>query len=240
MGLDTCIRPLKSDFMTSDFMVNECPQNLKCDLDRKAALKGEVERQLIHMFTGVTLILLIQAAGYMALPLLLFLLALYVTTSVAIVLDKLPLRLSTFLCRWGRPSKQTIPLMGTTLLLCGIVLSLVLFPEEIVYASIAVVAFGDSVATAVGVLIGRHKLPYSGEKTIEGTLSGILAAFLASLLFVTPAQAFIGAAGGMLLESVIGLQILQEFNSQIIFKFFFNDNFLIPLFSGLLMYIVGI
>jgi len=145
-------------------MINEHNQNLKCDLDKKAALKGEVERQLIHLFTGITLILLIRVAGDMALPLLLFLLAFYITTSIAIILDKLPLRLSTFLCRWGRPSKQTIPLKGTILLLCGIILSLILFPEEIVYASIAVVAFGDSVATAVGVLAGRHKLPYSGEK----------------------------------------------------------------------------
>jgi len=221
-------------------MAKESTQNLTCDLDRRAALKGEVERQFIHLFTGITLILLIRAAGDMALPLLLFLLALYVTSSVAIILDKLPLRLSTFLCRWGRPSKQNIPLKGTIMLLCGITLSFLLFPEEIVYASIAIVAFGDSIATAVGVLVGRHKLPYSKEKTVEGTVSGIVAAFLSSLLFVTPVQALIGAAGGMLLESIIGLQTIRELNSQIIFKFFFNDNFLIPLFSGLLMYIVGL
>lgn len=221
-------------------MAKESTQNLTCDLDRRAALKGEVERQFIHLFTGITLILLIRAAGDMALPLLLFLLALYVTASVAIILDKLPLRLSTFLCRWGRPSKQNIPLKGTIMLLCGITLSFLLFPEEIVYASIAIVAFGDSIATAVGVLVGRHKLPYSKEKTVEGTVSGIVAAFLSSLLFVTPVQALIGAAGGMLLESIIGLQTIRELNSQIIFKFFFNDNFLIPLFSGLLMYIVGL
>ncbi|HII92636.1 MAG TPA: hypothetical protein HA262_10855 [Methanosarcina sp.] len=221
-------------------MAKESTQKLTCDLDRRTALKGEVERQFIHLFTGITLILLIRVAGDMALPLLLFLLALYVTVSVTIILDKLPLRLSTFLCRWGRPSKQNIPLKGTIMLLCGITLSFLLFPEEIVYASIAIVAFGDSIATAVGVLIGRHKLPYSKEKTVEGTFSGIVAAFLPSLLFVTPAQAFIGAAGGMLLESIIGLQTIRELNSQIIFKFFFNDNFLIPLFSGFLMYIVGL
>lgn len=221
-------------------MAKESTQNLTCDLDRRVALKGEVERQFIHLFTGITLILLIRAAGDMALPLLLFLLALYVTSSVAIILDKLPLRLSTFLCRWGRPSKQNIPFKGTIMLLCGITLSFLLFSEEIVYASIAIVAFGDSIATAVGVLVGRHKLPYSKEKTVEGTVSGIVAAFLSSLLFVTPVQALIGAAGGMLLESIIGLQTIRELNSQIIFKFFFNDNFLIPLFSGLLMYIVGL
>lgn len=222
-------------------MVSEYTPNLKCNyIDRKAALKGEVERQLIHLFTGITLIFLIWAAGNMALNLLLFLLASYVTISIATMLDKLPLQLSTFLCRWGRPSKQTMPFEGTILLLCGATFSLILFPEEIVYASIAVVAFGDSIATAAGVLVGRHKLPYSGDKTIEGTVSGTIAAFLAASLFVTPVQAFVGAAGGMLLESVIGLQTIREFNSKMIFKFFFNDNFLIPLFAGLLMIIVGL
>jgi dolichol kinase len=222
-------------------MINKYTPNFKCDyIDRKAALKGEIERQLIHLFTGVTLIFLIWAVGNMALNLLLFLLVSYVTISVSIMLDKLPFPLSSFLCRWGRPSRQTMPFEGTILLLCGAIFSLILFPEEIVYASIAVVAVGDSIATAAGVLVGRHKLPYSGNKTVEGTVSGIIAAFFAALLFVTPVQAFIGAAGGMLLESVISLQISREFNSKIIFKFLFNDNFLIPVFSGLLMIIVGL
>lgn len=221
-------------------MVNEHDESLKCDYqDRKTTLKGEVERQLIHLFTGITLILLIRAAGDMALTILLLLLSVYVTVSVVMMTNKLPLSLSTFLCRWGRPSKQTIPLKGTTLLLCGITLTLILFPEQIVYASIAIVAFGDSVATAVGVLIGRHKLPYSEKKTVEGTISGIIAAFLASFLFVTPVQALVGSVGGMLLESIIDLQTIREFDSQMIPKFFLNDNFLIPLFSGLLMFIIG-
>ena len=81
---------------------------------------------------------------------------------------------------------------------------------------------------------------YSKEKTVEGTVAGTIAAFLASSLFVSPVQAFVGAAGGMLLESVIGLQTIREFNSQVIFKFFFNDNLLIPLFSGLLMFLIGL
>ena len=220
-------------------MVNGYNQNLKCDYrDRRTSLKGEVERQLIHLFTGVALILLIRTTGDIALPVLVFLLVFYAAVSVVIMLNMLPLSLSAFLCRWGRPSKQNVPLKGTILLLCGATLSFALFPEEIACASIAVVAFGDSVATAIGILIGRHKLPYSEKKTIEGTLSGMIAAFLVASFFVTPVQAFIGSVGGMLLESVIDLQTIREFNSQMIFKFFLNDNFLIPLFSGLLMFII--
>jgi dolichol kinase len=221
-------------------MLNQYIHRLKCDyLDNRSSLKGELERQIIHILTGVALILLIQAAGNMALAILLLLLVLYTTVSLVIIKGKLPLALSAYLCKWGRPSKQNIPLKGTIMLLCGATVSLILFPEEIVYASIAIVAFGDSIATIVGVLIGRHKLPYSDKKTVEGTGAGIITAFLASAFFVPPIEAFIGAAGGMLLESIIDLQTIQEVNSQMIFKLLLNDNFLIPIFSGLLIFIVG-
>jgi dolichol kinase len=226
--------------MKSVFTLNGYRERLKCDyLDRRSSLKGEVQRQLIHLLTGIILILLIRTAGSMALTVLLLLLVFYVLMSAVILMNKLPLSLSTFLCRWGRPSKQKIPLKGTILLLCGITLSFILFPEDIIYASITIVAFGDSIATAVGVLIGNHKLPYSEHKTLEGTISGIIAAFLASSFFVTPVQALVGSLGGMLLESVVDSQTMREFDSQKLFKFFLNDNFLIPLLSGLLMFIIG-
>jgi dolichol kinase len=227
--------------MKSDFTLNGYKERLKCDyLDRRSSLLGEVQRQLIHLLTGIILIFLIRTAGSRALTPLLLLLAFYILTSVAIFMNKLPPLLSTFLCRWGRPSKQSVPLKGTILLLCGITFSFILFPEDIIYASIAIVAFGDSVATAVGVLIGNHKLPYSEQKTVEGTISGIVVAFLASSFFVTPVQALVGSVGGMLLESVVDSQTSRGFNSQTIIKLFLNDNFLIPLFSGLLMFVLGL
>lgn len=213
----------------------------KCEyLDKKSSLKGEFERQLIHLITGIFFIVLIYVAGDQALRLLLFLLVLYLATSYVILQDKLPPALSAFLCRWGRPGKQNVPLKGTILLACGIVVSLILFPREIVYASIAVVGFGDSIATIAGITLGKHKLPYSEQKTVEGTLAGILAAFIAAMFFVTPVQAFVGSTGGMLLESVIGMQTIKELNSQTALRFFLNDNFLIPVFSGLLMFITGL
>jgi dolichol kinase len=194
----------------------------------------------LKLFFNHSLIFFIRTAGSMALTVLLFLLVFYVLLSMVIITNKLPLWLSAFLCRWGRPSKRNIPLKGTILLLCGVILSFILFPEDIIYASITIVAFGDSVATAVGVLIGNHKLPYSEQKTVEGTISGIVAAFLASSLFVTPVQALVGSLGGMLLESVVDSQTIREHDFQPKNKFLLNDYFLIPLFSGLLMFIIGL
>ncbi|HET8687849.1 MAG TPA: SEC59/DGK1/VTE5 family protein [Methanosarcina sp.] len=222
-------------------MITLGQEGAKCGYrDKKSSLKGELERQLIHLFTGIFFIFFIYTVGDQALWLLLPLLAFYLVTSFVILKNKLPSSLSAFLCRWGRPEKQDIPLKGTIMLICGIILSMVLFPENIVYASIAVVGFGDSVATIAGVTLGRHKLPYSEQKTIEGTLAGIIAAFIAAIVFVTPVQAFVGSAGGMLLESVVDMQTMKELNSQAALRFFLNDNFLIPVFSGLLMFTLGL
>jgi dolichol kinase len=226
--------------MKRSFILNKYVERLKCDYrDRRSPLKGEVQRQLIHLLTGITLIYIIRTVGNRALTVLMLLIAFYVLMSAVIIMNKLPLSLSTFLCRWGRPAKQHVPLQGTILLLCGITLSFILFPENVIYASIVIVAFGDSIATAVGVVFGNHKLPYSKRKTVEGTVSGTIAAFLAASLFVTPLQALVGAVGGMLLESFLDLQTIRELNSQTILRFFFNDNLLIPIFSGLLMFVVG-
>lgn len=216
-------------------------EGAKCGYrDKKSSLKGELERQLIHLFTGIFFIVFIYLTGGHALTLILLLLVFYLAVTYIILNEMLPAPLYTFLCRWGRPEKQNIPLKGTILLACGIVLSLILFPREIVYASIAVVGFGDSVATIAGVTLGKHKLPYSEQKTVEGTLAGIIAAFIAAVVFVTPAQALVGSAGGMLLESIVGMQTIKELNSQAALKFFLNDNFLIPVFSGSLMFIIGL
>ena len=92
--------------MRRNFILNKYKEGLKCDyIDRQSSLKSEIQRQLIHLLTGITLILLIRTAGNLALTALLLLLAFYVLMSAVIAVNKLPLSLSTFLCRWGRPSK---------------------------------------------------------------------------------------------------------------------------------------
>jgi len=74
---------------------------------------------------------------------------------------------------------------------------------------------------------------------VEGTLSGLAAAFGGALLFVTPVQAFLGAVGGMLIESMISLQKVREFSLAGLVRFFLNDNFLIPFISAFLMLLAG-
>jgi len=104
----------------------------------------------------------------------------------------------------------------------GIMLSLLLFPPPISYASIAIFTLGDGSATLFGKRIGSHVFSYNKGKKIEGTFSGFMLASLGASLFMpaNPLRAFAGAAAGMIVESLPTP---------------INDNITIPLVAGLIM-----
>lgn len=102
----------------------------------------------------------------------------------------------------------------------GITLTLILFPPEVSYASIAVFTLGDGFATLFGKKLGKHVFSYNKGKKIEGTFFGFLIAALGAAVFVSPLKALVGAALGMIAESL---------PSPI------SDNLTIPLVAGLAM-----
>ena len=102
----------------------------------------------------------------------------------------------------------------------GIILALLLFPAPISYASIAVFTFGDGFATIFGKTIGTHAFPYNKGKKIEGTVFGFILALLGALVFVNPLKAVVGAATGMIVETLPAP---------------INDNLTMPLLAGLAM-----
>lgn len=79
----------------------------------------------------------------------------------------------------------------------GTILSLILFPKNIAYASIAIVAVGDPVATHVGGKFGQRCI---GRKTLEGFAAGLVASFAAASVWVSLDLAVVGSVTGMLLE----------------------------------------
>jgi len=102
----------------------------------------------------------------------------------------------------------------------GIALSLLIFPTRIGYAAIAVLALGDSSASLLGKRFGRNRIPFNRGKSIEGSIIGLVVAFLGALLFVDPITAIVGAVVGILIEA-LPLPI--------------DDNLLIPLAAGISM-----
>jgi len=106
----------------------------------------------------------------------------------------------------------------------GIMLALIMFPSSVGYASIAIFTLGDGFATLFGKKLGRHVFPYNKGKKIEGTLFGFLFAWLGATLFIVcPLKALIGAAVGMLVETLPTPV---------------SDNLTIPLISGLTLLMI--
>jgi len=106
----------------------------------------------------------------------------------------------------------------------GIMFAMVLFPVSVAYASIAIFTLGDSIATLFGKIFGKHVYPYNKGKMIEGTIFGFVFAWLGASLFVNPVKALVGAAAGMLVETLPTP---------------LNDNLTIPLVSGLTLLILS-
>jgi phosphoserine phosphatase/dolichol kinase len=105
----------------------------------------------------------------------------------------------------------------------GIALTLLIFPTRIGYAAIAVLTLGDSSASILGKRFGKTKIPFNRGKSVEGSMIGLVFAFLGSLLFVDPVTAIVGAAAGLLIEA-LPLPL--------------DDNLLIPLAAGASMYLI--
>jgi len=100
----------------------------------------------------------------------------------------------------------------------GILFTLLVFPHPASYAAIAIFCLGDSTASLFGGRISTS-LPFNKSKTWEGSLAGLVFAFLAGLLFLPskPLLAFAGAAIAMTVE-VLPLPL--------------NDNVLVPVITG--------
>ncbi len=96
------------------------------------------------------------------------------------------------------------PVKGARMFFIGSIISLILFNSniEIVAASIAILALGDSFSTLFGIRFGNHKLPYNQKKSFEGSFIGFIAASCGAFFFVPYPIAIGGAFGGMLIESL--------------------------------------
>jgi dolichol kinase len=124
---------------------------------------------------------------------------------------------STFTMKMSRSNEKNHFITPPVFLAIGIIFVLILFPRNIAYASIAIVAVGDPIAAYVGGRFGRRHV---GGKSLEGFTLGTFAAFAATLFLVPPSVGVIGSTVGMVLELAGVL----------------DDNLTIPICSGAAMY----
>jgi phytol kinase len=139
---------------------------------RRLHLAPEIARKLVHAGSGVA------AAG------LAIFLDLPAITGIAIDFLVVMLILRQWkvwhsLYRTGRRS------WGEVCFPVGVALTSLLAPTRLAYAAaILVMGLADTAAALVGSAIGRHQLPWSADKTYEGSAAFIVTALAIGLTFV--------------------------------------------------------
>ena len=72
--------------------------------------------------------------------------------------------------------------LGPVTLVLGIVFAALVLPLSCARIGIFALAFGDGLASLAGKLFGRLKIPHTGGKTLEGSLTCFAAVFLATYI----------------------------------------------------------
>jgi dolichol kinase len=120
-------------------------------------------------------------------------------------------------------SKSSHYVAGIYWLFSCIVL-LFVFNVNIAFASILVLAVGDTSASFLGRRIGKVKNPLNHKKTVEGTLAFFSTSLFVAMLFVPTPVALSVAFFAAIIEALpLGV----------------NDNLVVPLSTGVLIFLLG-
>ncbi|MFH0776137.1 MAG: hypothetical protein V1936_00790 [Patescibacteria group bacterium] len=177
----------------------------------------EIRRQLLHIFLGIGIVCLLHQ-GLIDSEFLFWVLVVGILVSWISIRRRLPI-IGWFLDRFER--KQVRPGKGAITYFMGVILALELFPTEIAYAAILILAAGDGVSSLIGPF-GHLKTKLSDKKLFEGTIAGVAFGGAAAMVFVSPFEAFVSATIAMLFEAT---EI--RFNQKLL-----NDNVTVPLVAG--------
>ncbi len=177
----------------------------------------EIRRQLFHILLGIVLVCLLSH-GILAARDLFWILAAGILVSWISTRRRLPI-IGWFLDKFER--KQVRPGKGVITYFIGVILALELFPRDIAYAAILVLAVGDGVSSLVGPF-GHLKTKLSDKKLFEGTIAGAAFGGAAAMVFVTPFEAFVCAIIAMIFEAM-EIRLNQKL---------LNDNVTVPLVAG--------
>jgi len=111
-------------------------------------------------------------------------------------------------------------LTGASYVFIGSFISVLIFPKEIAILALLFTAIGDTIAALYGRKFGKLRI---WNKTIEGSLAGLIACIIIGLFFpnIPNIIKFNGAFAAMFIE-LLPIKI--------------DDNLRIPLFSGIVMY----
>jgi len=108
----------------------------------------------------------------------------------------------------------------------GAFFTILFFNKTIALAALSILLLGDAATNVCGRHLGKTPNPLNKNKTIEGTLAGILVSFLVCCLFFTPFPSLITSIVAMIVE----VPKVTIKNIPI------DDNLTIPLSAGFCLY----
>ena len=199
--------------------------------DLEISFYNEFRRKAIHLFA------LTIPIGYFLLPKIPSLLILSPFVAGAIMIDIVRLRklpLHGLLDRLLGPvlrDHEERDFAGASYILSASFLSILLFGKSVAIAAISFIILGDIAAALVGRRFGKTKIPWnltkvnspgSNRKSVEGSLSCLFMCLITALV-VPQLPLWIGIAGAVIATMVEGINLPV------------NDNFSVPLLSGLCM-----
>jgi len=216
---------IKADHVFRDALSESLPhltgETLK--VPHHALSKSDFIRETIHISGALIPFICIYLDHYLIFLLILLVTLLYTASEFARIKGAHAPLFSTVTRRAALKPELYEFVTAPILFALGIMVPLIFFPVPINYASIMILALGDGSATLFGKKFGRTVFPFNKGKRVEGSIFGFLFAFLGARLFVSPAKALVGAAVGMLVESLPTPV---------------SDNLAVPIVSGLIMAII--
>lgn len=186
-------------------------------------MKVELKRQLIHILLGILYIILFvfldQTTALFALIIIFGLGSFFSFTHAHI--RPLPF-LQDMLAKVQREREKRIPGRGALSFTLGIILASILFSQLdklVTIGAIIAVTFGDGFSTIIGKGFGKFKS--IGNKTWEGTIGGVIAAWIVLMAFFSLETALAAAIFAMLAEYIP-----------------INDSYTIPIVTGIILAIL--
>ncbi len=120
---------------------------------------------------------------------------------------------------------------GTTFLLIGVFIVVLIFPPPVTTLTLLFLAIGDPIASFVGILYGKDKIVRS--KSLQGTVAALVVCFLISVLYFSSQNM---VTGRLLLVSL--LTGLAGAISELIPLWRLDDNLTFPLLSATSLWII--
>ena len=167
-------------------------------------MNREVERQVMHFLVGLLTIGLLYYFGKSLMVGIVF----FVVITGLLIINRRILGMKVmivdlFVQRFERED-VLFPGFGSACYATGVLIPLVFLTDiNQIAAAIFILAFGDGISTVIGRL-GKARLPYNPEKSIEGSVAFFLAS-LPAYLFIGPAIVPLAAVASLVESIPFGL-----------------------------------